>query len=140
MRQRLLSRTQIKKSKIKMQNYSSKFKSDLKERCYRFSLDVIALTETLPNKRSAWVISDQLIRSATSIGANLVEAKSSSSRLEFKKFYEISLKSSNETKYWLGLLKHAHLASVSAVDVLLVEVRELSNMLAAGVIKLKRKL
>lgn len=123
-----------------MQNCSSKFKSDIKERCYRFSLDVITLSETLPNKRSAWVISDQLIRSATSIGANLVEAKASSSRLEFKKFYEISLKSANETKYWLGLLKHSNLASAQAVDILLAEVTELSNMLAAGVIKLKSKL
>ena len=140
MQQKRHLRARDKKSKIKMQNYSSKFKSDIKERCYRFSLDIIALSDTLPNKRSAWVISDQLIRSATSIGANLVEAKASSSRLEFKKFYEISLKSSNETKYWLGLLKHAHLASVQTVDKLLVEVTELSNMLAAGVIKLKSKL
>jgi len=70
-----------------MQNYNSKFKSDLRERCYCFSLDIIALVEILPNKRSAWVISDQLIRSATSVGANLVEAKASSSRREFKKFY-----------------------------------------------------
>ena len=82
-----------------MQNYSSKFKSDLKERCYQFSLQIIALTDSLPNKRSAWIITDQLIRSATSIGANLIEARASSSRLEFKKFYEISLKSANESKY-----------------------------------------
>ena len=74
-----------------MQNFNSKFKTDLVGRCYRFSLDVIKLTDELPNKRSAWVITDQLIRSATSIGANLTEARASSSRLEFKKFYEIAL-------------------------------------------------
>jgi four helix bundle protein len=82
-----------------MQNCNSKFKTDLKLRCYKFSLEIIALTDKLPNKRSAWIITDQLIRSATSIGANLIEARASSSRLEFKKFYEIALKSSNETKY-----------------------------------------
>jgi four helix bundle protein len=82
-----------------MQKYNSKFKSDLKTRCYKFSLNIIALTDGLPNKRSAWIITDQLIRSTTSIGANLIEARTSSSRLEFKKFYEIALKSSNETKY-----------------------------------------
>ena len=92
-----------------MQNYNSKFKTDLIGRCYSFGLDVIELTNTLPNKRSAWVISDQLIRSATSVGANLVEGKASSSRLEFKKFYEISLKSGNDTKYWLGLLADSKL-------------------------------
>lgn len=45
------------------------------------------------------------MRSGTSVGANLVEATSSSSKLEFKKFHEIALKSANETKYWLGLLR-----------------------------------
>ena len=114
-------------------------KVDLKVRCYKFSLQVISLTDTLPNKRSAWIITDQLIRSATSIGANLIEAKSSSSRLEFKKFYEIALKSANETKYWLGLLRDSGLADRDKIDKLLDEVNELSNMLAAGVMKLKKR-
>lgn len=122
-----------------MQNYNSKFKSDLKTRCYKFSLNIIALTDALPNKRSAWVISDQLIRSATSIGANLIEARASSSRLEFKKFYEVSLKSANETKYWLELLRDANLANKETIDNLLKEAIEIANMLAAGVMKLKGK-
>ncbi|EKD91223.1 MAG: hypothetical protein ACD_30C00039G0030 [uncultured bacterium] len=122
-----------------MQNYNSKFKSDLRDRCFKFSLDIIALADTLPNKRSAWIITDQLIRSATSVGANLVEARASSSRLEYKKFYEIALKSSNETKYWLGLLRDAHLADEKVINKLLEEITEISNMLAAGVIKLKQK-
>ena len=95
----------MQNSKIKMQNCNSKFKVDIKKKTFDFSLSVIALTNELPNKRSAWIITDQLIRSATSIGANIVEARSSSSRLEFKKFFEISLKSANESKYWLELLK-----------------------------------
>src|SRR3989344_3405846 len=122
-----------------MQNYNSKFKSDLRDRCFKFSLDIIALADTLPNKRSAWIITDQLIRSATSVGANLVEARASSSRLEYKKFYEIALKSSNETKYWLGLLRDAHLADEKVINKLLEEITEISNMLAAGAIKLKQK-
>lgn len=122
-----------------MQNYNLKFKSDLRDRCFKFSLKIIALADTLPNKRACWIIMDQLIRSATSIGANLIEARASSSRLEFKKFYEISLKSANETKYWLELLRDSHLANESTINPLLAEVIELANMLAAGVIKLKRK-
>ena len=114
-------------------------KVDLRTRCYKFSLQIIKLTDILPNKRSAWVIADQLIRAATSIGANLVEGRASSSRLEFKKFYEIALKSANETKYWLGLLRDAEIADKIKVDILLNEVSELANMLAAGVMKLKRK-
>ncbi len=122
-----------------MQNYNSKFKTDLTQRCYNFSLAVIQVTDDLPNKRSAWVITDQLVRSSTSIGANLVEARASSSRLEFKKFHEIALKSANETKYWLNLLKDSKLSSEKEVDPLLAEVTEISNMLASGVLKLKAK-
>ncbi|MCM8820727.1 MAG: four helix bundle protein [Candidatus Omnitrophica bacterium] len=114
-------------------------KIELKLRCYKFSLQVIALVDTLPNKRSIRVIIDQLIRAATSIGANLIEARASSSRLEFKRFYEIALKSANETKYWLGLLKDSGLGDKNKIDELLKETNEISNMLAAGVIKLKKK-
>ncbi|KKR03559.1 MAG: S23 ribosomal protein [Parcubacteria group bacterium GW2011_GWF2_39_13b] len=122
-----------------MQNYNSKGKSDLKLRCYKFSLNIISLADILPKKKSAWIIIGQLIRSATSIGANLIEARAASSRLEFKKFYEISLKSANETKYWLCLLRDAKLIEEKNINILLNEAIEISNMLASGVLKLKNK-
>lgn len=122
-----------------MQNYNPKFKSDLKSRCYRFSLDLIGFIDTLPKERSCWIISDQLLRSGTSIGANLVEATASSSRLEFKKFHEIALKSANETKYWLGLLRDSAKGDKDQIEYLLKEVTELSNMIASGILKLKGK-
>lgn len=122
-----------------MQNYSSKSKSDIKERCYKFSLDIISMIDALPQKRSAWVIGDQLMRAGTSIGANLIEARASSSRLEFKKFYEIALKSANETKYWLCLLRDAKLVSEKVIEKLLDEAIEIANMLGSGVLKLKNK-
>ena len=122
-----------------MQKYNSKFKSDLVVRCYNLSLKVIFLADTFPTKKSAWIIADQLIRSATSIGANLVEARASSSRIEFKKFHEIALKSANETQYWLCLLRDSHFIETEKVNVLLNEVIEISKMIASGVIKLKQK-
>ncbi len=109
------------------------------QRCFTFSLKIISLVDDLPNKRSAWIIADQLIRSATSIGANLTEARAASSRLEFKKFYEIALKSANETNYWLCLLEDAKLAEEDIIRELSAEVMEIANMLASGVIKLKNK-
>src|SRR3989344_4864324 len=122
-----------------MQNHNSKFKSDLKVRCYRFSLELISFVDTLPNQRSCWIIADQLLRSGMSIGANLIEASSSGSKLEFKRFHEIALKSANETKYWLGLLRDSGKADKDRVNKLLAEVTEISNMLAAGILKLKGK-
>jgi len=122
-----------------MQNHNSKFKSDLKIRCYQFSLLLISFIDTLPNQRSVWIIADQLLRCGMSIGANLIEASAASSRLEFKKFHEIALKSANETKYWLGLLRDSKKADREKCNELLKEVTEISNMLASGILKLKGK-
>lgn len=123
-----------------MQNYNSKLKGDLKTRCYNFSLDLIAFVDTLPNQRSSYIISNQLLRSGMSVGANLVEGSASSSRLEFKKYHEIALKSANETKYWLGLLRDYGKGIKEKIDILLQETTELTNMIASGVIKLKAKI
>src|SRR3990167_8838865 len=105
-----------------MQNYNPKFKSDLKTRCYKFSLSIIAFIDTLPNKRAAWIIADQLLRSSMSIGANLIEGSAASSRLEYKKYYEIALKSANETKYWLSLLIDSKIINTQEVEKILQEV------------------
>jgi four helix bundle protein len=88
------------KSNLKSQNKSAKIKTDFKARCYAYSICIIQLIRELPEKRVYWAISDQLMRSATSIGANITEAKSASSKRDFIKYYEIALKSANETKYW----------------------------------------
>jgi|SRR3989344_7542659 len=127
------------KLKVKSNKYKSKFKSDLRERCFQLSLKVIALADQLPKKRSAWIISDQVIRSICSIGANLTEALGSSSRIEFKRYYEIALKSSNESKYWLELLKYSKLAPTSQIDPILSELQEITSMIASAVLKLKGK-
>jgi four helix bundle protein len=66
------------KSNLKNQNHNSKVKNEFRERCYNYSITVIELIKDLPEKRVYWTLSDQLLRSATSIGANIVEAKSAS--------------------------------------------------------------
>ena len=85
------------------------------------------------------IIANQLLRCGMSIGANLVEASASSSRLEFKKFHEIALKSANESKYWLGLLRDSGKTDRDEINKLLQEVTEIANMLASGILKLKGK-
>jgi four helix bundle protein len=108
-------------------------------RCYHFSLELITFIDSLPKERSCWIIGDQVLRSGTSIGANLTEATASSSKLEFKKFHEIALKSANETKYWLNLLLDSRKGDKPTLEKLLQEVTELSNMIAAGIMKMKGK-
>jgi len=122
-----------------MQNHNSKCKTELKYRCYYFSINIIKLIKELPNEKVYWIISDQLLRSSTSVGANVVEAKSAHSKKDFIKFFEIALKSANETKYWLGLLRDATNISDNKINILLKEVKELSNMLGASLLTLKNK-
>ena len=114
------------------QNHNSKVKNDFKERCYNYSLTVIKLIKDLPEKRVYRVISDQLLPSATSIGANIVEAKSASSKRDYVKYYETALKSTNETRYWLGLFRDALNVDKIEINQLLKETCELATILAAS--------
>lgn len=127
-------------SNLISQNYNLNIKStNVKVRAYEFSLRVIKFVNKLPSGRSFWVIGDQLLRSATSIGANLIEAQSSSSKREFIKFYEISLKSGNESIYWLELLADSYTDLQPESNKLLDETTELCKMIAASVLTLKGK-
>ncbi len=115
-------------------------KNVLKERSFQFSLNVISFFKQLPNSAIYWKLSDQLLRSGTSIGANIHEAISSSSKKEFIRYYEISLKSANETVYWLELFEQANLADKDKITPLLNEAQELARMLASSIKTMKRSL
>ncbi|MCD6402354.1 four helix bundle protein [bacterium] len=114
-------------------------RQQLKYRCYQFSIKLIKFASQLPNKRIFKIISDQLLRAGTSIGANIVEAKSASSKRDFIRFYEIALKSANETKYWLGLLRDATEADKTKIEKLLKEVTEISNIIGSSLLTMKKK-
>ena len=122
-----------------MQNQSSKFKIKLKDRAYQYSIKVIEFLDTLPKDVSTEVITKQLLRSATSIGANIVEAKGASSKRDFTNFFSHSLKSANESLYWLGLLRDAKKINSAQLEYLLGETKELANILGSSVLTLKGK-
>lgn len=84
-----------------MKSENQKVEKDIKYRCYQFSLFVIRFLKAGKWDSLSLVIVKQLMRSESSVGANVVEAKNSSTRLEFKRYYEIALKSCNESKYWI---------------------------------------
>ena len=81
------------------------FKQQFKKRCFQFSLSVLSLSSSLAKNQQNKLILDQLIRSATSVGANIVEGGNSTSKKEFIYYFQISLKSASETLYWLALLQ-----------------------------------
>jgi len=126
-------------SKLEAQNQSLNLKSNLRYRFYHFSLSIINFVKNFPGKRVYWIVGDQLLRSATSVGANLIEAKSSSSKRDFIKFYEIALKSANETKYWLSLPKDSELTPAENNQTVLNEVDEISKMIGSSLLTMKGK-
>ncbi|MCK4914057.1 MAG: four helix bundle protein [Planctomycetes bacterium] len=122
-----------------MQNQNSKPKTELKYRAYQYSIKVIEFLDTLPRDFSTRVIAKQLLRSATSIGANIVEAKGASSKRDFTNFFSYSLKSANESLYWLGLLRDAKKINNTQIEYLLNETKELANILGSSILTLKGK-
>jgi len=126
-------------SKIISDKYKLNLKNSFENKAHEFSLSIIKLTDNFPKKKASWIIADQILRSSTSVGANVAEAKSASSRRDFIKYYEISLKSANETLYWLKLIKDADLASSHEVERLIMNCQELCRIVAANIITLKGK-
>ena len=79
----------------------------------------------------------QLVRSATSIGANVIEGKSGSSKKDWKNFYVIALKSANETKYWLCLIRDTMEVSKAKLNEMIIEANEISKIIASIIINSK---
>ena len=112
---------------------------NIKHRCYQFSKEIIQFVSATKFERIHFSIFDQLIRSGTSIGANIIEAKSGSSTKDFKNFYTISLKSANETKYWLCLIRDTILTeNKDHINKLISEADELSKIIASIIISLQK--
>ena len=122
-----------------MQSDKLKFKKDFIQRLIKFSLNVIDLCGEIRKDRNLSAIADQLIRSATSVGANVVEAKGAGSTSDYTHFFEIALKSANETKYWLILTKEACPNLSSKADSQLSEADEIAKIIGASVLTMKGK-
>jgi len=110
----------------------------LKERAYVYGLKTIAFVDDL-NMRdmSSQVIGKQLLRSATSVGANIVEAQAGRTKKDFANFFTHALKSANESKFWIGLLRDSKKADHAKAVALLDETIEIANILGASILTLK---
>jgi four helix bundle protein len=116
-----------------------KFKKDFKARIYLFILRLLKFIDTLPKESVCRIIGDQLIRSGTSIGANYVEAQASSSKKDFTNFLHYSLKSCNESKFWLALLRDLRKGDLKEITCLLQELNEIANIFGSSLLTLKGK-
>nr|WP_317632736.1 four helix bundle protein [uncultured Flavobacterium sp.] len=104
--------------------------NDLLKRTFFFGVTVIKYLRTLPETSDLKVIKYQLIKAATSIGANYEEAQAGSSKADFTNKVNIALKEARETNYWLRML--AELEGESTVLIPIIkESNEIKNILGA---------
>jgi len=104
-------------------------KNLIQDRTFQFALDTIKLYIQMVEKKE-YVLSKQLLRSGTSIGANVEEAIAGQSKRDFLSKMNISLKETRETNYWLRLLKESKLVDLD-FEANLKERKEIMNIISA---------
>jgi four helix bundle protein len=113
---------------------------DIRDRTFRFGCEVARLALGLDARPGVRSLVDQLLRAGTAIGANLEEAKAASSKREFLRYLQISLRESREAVYWIRMCSSLQLVQQSGVRELLGEGDQISRILGAIVVTTKRRI
>jgi len=113
---------------------------ELKKRTEQFGLRCIKAVETLPNTRTADVLGRQLLRSATSVGANYRSACRAQSKRDFISKVAIAIEEADESLYWLEMIVEAGLLSEKRLADLMKEGNEIVAILTASSRTAKRNL
>ena len=111
------------------------FEGEIHKRTYNFALRIVLLARHLPDSPECRVMTRQLVRSGTSVGANVEEAAAGSSRQDFLHSMNIALKEARETHYWLRLIRDARILPATRMEKIIVEADELRRVLGAIVSK-----
>ena len=112
-----------------MENKTDK-RNLIREKTYKFSLQIIALYKQLKDQNE-YVLSKQILRSGTSIGANTEEATAAQSRKDFISKMSIASKEARETNYWLRLLRDSKLLKDVDYDEILTKSEEIIRILTS---------
>ena len=111
----------------------------IKKRTKGIGLEIIDLVNELPRNQSAKIISSQILRSATSIGANYRAACRAKSTADFINKLKIVEEESDETHYWLELLEESGLVKADRVSKIKTEVDEITSIIVASIRTSRRK-
>ena len=101
----------------------------LQNKSYDFALLIVKLSKKLMKEKKEFILSKQLLRSGTSVGANIIEANGAISKADFSAKMSIAYKECLETKYWLHLLKDSHDLDVVNFDTLFTKADEIGRIL-----------
>lgn len=105
---------------------------DLKQRTQVFALRVIRMVRVLPRSAEGRVLGNQVLRSATSVGANYRSAQRGKSKADFIAKLAVAEEEADETCYWLELIIAAELLPKDSMEPLLAEAREITAILTAA--------
>ena len=107
--------------------------SILEQKSFQFAIRIVKLYKHLGSEKREYVLSKQLLRSGTSVGANLAEAQQAQSRADFVSKFSIALKEASETKYWLKLLYATGYLSYQEYTSIESDCSELEKMLVSSI-------
>lgn len=112
----------------------------LKDKSYKFALRMVKLFQYLLNEKKEFVLSKQILRSGTSVGANIEEAYQGESKADFIHKLAIANKEAFETHYWLRLLRDSGFLEAKLADSLLLDCDELQRVLVSSIKTAKAKM
>ena len=101
----------------------------VEEKSFRFAIRIVNLYKFLTSQKKEYILSKQLLRAGTSIGANVAEAQQAQSRPDFVSKLSIALKETSETKYWLRLLNATDYLNTPEFSSILSDCIELEKLL-----------
>jgi len=110
----------------------------VKEKSFAFAIRIVNLHRFLATEKKEFVLSKQLLRSGTAIGALVREAEQAESKLDFAHKMAIALKEANETEYWILLLRETGYLSANEADSILSDNKELLKLLTSIINSTKR--
>ena len=117
----------------------SETKSILKDKSFAFAIEIVKTYKVLVEEKREYVMSKQLLRSGTSVGANIREAKNAESTNDFIHKLGISQKEFDETLYWLELLKETEYLNQDAFGNLSDQANQILKMIRSTILTIKQK-
>ena len=114
-----------------MQNKMIGFENAIADKSFEFAVRIVNLTKFIRRKENEYVLTKQLLRCGTSIGANVSEAQRAQSRADFYSKMSIALKETNETYYWLRLLYRTEYLTKAEFESMIKDTDELLRLLTA---------
>jgi four helix bundle protein len=112
----------------------------LKDKSFQFALKIVKFYTFLSEQKREYVMSKQLLRSGTSIGANIREAQNAQSKADFIHKFSISQKECDETLYWLELLSQSGFLEEKEFTTIHQEANELLRMLKSSILTTKQNI